>query len=84
MVGVEVKIPRTPKYNVDFFVVAALPTMSQRPSMRVLNIVSGGREAEQKLRLISKGVATPSEINLSFCSASLPPLTVLSTRMDGR
>ena len=39
MVGVEVKIPRTPKYNVDFF--AALPTMSQRPSMRVLNIVSG-------------------------------------------
>ena len=38
------------------FVFAALPTMSQRPSMRVLNIVSGGREAEQKLRLISEGV----------------------------
>ena len=55
MVGVEMKIPRTPKYNVDFFF-AALPTMSQRPSMRVLNIVSGGREAEQKLRLISEGV----------------------------
>ena len=55
MLGVEVKIPRTPKYNVDFLF-AALPTMSQRPSIRVLNIVSGGREAEQKLRLISEGV----------------------------
>ena len=55
MVGVEVKIPRTPNYNVDVFF-ATLPTMSQRPSMRVLNIVSGGREAEQKLRLISEGV----------------------------
>ena len=55
MVGVEVKVPRTSKYNVDF-VFAALPTMSQRPSMRVLNTVSGGREAEQKLRLISEGV----------------------------
>ena len=56
MVGVEVKIPRTPKYTVDVFFFATLPTMSQRPSMRVLNIVSGGREAEQKLRLISEGV----------------------------
>ena len=62
MLGVEVKIPRTPKYNVDFLF-AALPTMSQRPSIRVLNIVSGGgplRQVDsQALNPVANVVAPP-------------------------